>query len=147
MQGDQSSHRIFNKKVLLRERKRHTAHHVASARYAALCNGGRGYPISGRGYPISGKGYPVQCLGRGGYPIPGVGGYPISGLGRGVPQVQTWDGVPPHLRWGTPPDLRWGLPGNLGTLPTRTWDGVPPPHLDLGRGMYPPPASVDKLKI
>ena len=30
----------LNKKVLLRERKRHTARRVASARYAALCNGG-----------------------------------------------------------------------------------------------------------
>ena len=30
----------INKKVLLRERKRHTARRVASARYAALCNGG-----------------------------------------------------------------------------------------------------------
>ena len=29
-----------NKKVLLRERKRHTARRVARARYAALCNGG-----------------------------------------------------------------------------------------------------------
>ena len=38
----------FNKKVLLRERKRHTARHVASARYADLSGGGR-YPISGPG--------------------------------------------------------------------------------------------------
>ena len=68
-----------NKKVL-RERKRHTARRVASARYAALCNGG----------------------------VPRVEGYPISGLGGGVPHlrcgvpwvpptIQTWLGVP-HLR-------------------------------------------------
>ena len=31
---------MIYKKVLLRERKRHTARRVASARYAALCNGG-----------------------------------------------------------------------------------------------------------
>ena len=30
---------IFNKKVLLRERKRHTAHRVASARYAVMVGG------------------------------------------------------------------------------------------------------------
>ena len=30
---------LSNKKVLLRERKRHTARHVASARYAAVSNG------------------------------------------------------------------------------------------------------------
>ena len=34
-----------NKKVLLRERKSHTARRVASARYAALSNGGGGNPI------------------------------------------------------------------------------------------------------
>ena len=35
----------INKKVLLRERKKHTARRVASARYAALSpNGGGGYP-------------------------------------------------------------------------------------------------------
>ena len=36
---------LQNKKVLLRERKRHTAHRVASARYAALSHGwGGGTP-------------------------------------------------------------------------------------------------------
>ena len=29
----------------MRERKRHTARHVASARYAALSNGGGRYPL------------------------------------------------------------------------------------------------------
>ena len=42
----EQSEKLKNKKVLLRERKRHTACRVASARYAALCNGGgyMGYP-------------------------------------------------------------------------------------------------------
>ena len=38
---------IFNKKVLLRERKRHTTRRVASARYAALCKWGGGVPRVG----------------------------------------------------------------------------------------------------
>ena len=59
----------INKKVLLRERKRHTARRVASARYAALCNGGGGVNPSQVG------GYPVPCLGRGGTPSQ-VGGVP-----------------------------------------------------------------------
>ena len=42
------------RQVLLRERKRHTARRVASARYAALFRGG--YPIPGWG------GYPGQVL-------------------------------------------------------------------------------------
>ena len=94
----------YNKKVLLRERKRHTAHRIASAHYAALCNGGTPSQVWG--------GTPSQV---GGYPISGQGGYPISGRGVhpsqvwGVPRVpppppgQTWDGVPPRPeRWGTP---------------------------------------------
>ena len=40
-----------NKKVLLRERKRHNARRVASARYAALSNGGGGVP-----HPVLGGG-------------------------------------------------------------------------------------------
>ena len=91
--------RILNKKVLLRERKRHTARRVASARYAAVM-GWEGYPISGRGYPVPGlgRGVPHLWSGKGGYPIPGLcrgylsqvqvggGGYPISGLGGGYPR-------------------------------------------------------------
>ena len=45
---------IENKKVLLRERKRHTTSRVASAHYAALSNGRGGVTPSshGGGYPI-----------------------------------------------------------------------------------------------
>ena len=49
---------LSNKKVLLRERKRHTARRVASARYA-------------------GVGYPIQSW-WGGTPSSHVGGYPIQ---------------------------------------------------------------------
>ena len=60
-----------NKKVLLGERKRHTARRVASARYT----GRGGTPSQVRG------GYPSQVQGvshprSGGYPIPGLGGTP-----------------------------------------------------------------------
>ena len=53
---------MLNKKVLLRERKRHTARRVASARYA----GGEG------GTPSShdGGGYPIQSWWGGGVPHP-----------------------------------------------------------------------------
>ena len=62
----------WNKKVLLRERKRHTARRVASARYAAPSGGGT--PSHSGGYPshvlmVEG-GYPGQVLMWGGYPPP-----------------------------------------------------------------------------
>ena len=86
----------YNKKVLLRERKRHTARRVASARYADLSRGG--YPVPcqvGGGTPSHVWGGTLSQVGgdpipgQGGYPIPCAGGYPISGPG-GVPRV------PPH---------------------------------------------------
>ena len=120
------SKNIKNKKVLLRERKKHTANHIASACYAALSPDWGGvphlrsrwrvsHPRSGWGYPIPGpgRGYPSQVqVGitpsqvQVGYPIPGPGwGYPIPSLDRVVPipgPGPGLDGVPPHLRWGTP---------------------------------------------
>ena len=112
-----------NKKVLLRERKRHTARRVSSApRYA----GGGRYPIPGLGgvpHPRSKGGTPSQVWGvlsprSGGVPSPRSGGLPSPRSGRGTPS-QVW-GVPhPDLvRRGYPLDLRWGTPQN--------WDGVPP---------------------
>ena len=110
--------RITNKKVLLRERKRHTARRVTSARYAALCNGGvpwvGGTPSQVGGTPSQVGGYPIS--GPGGYPILGQGGYPISGRGYPISVLGVhW--VPPPYRpgWGVPwvtpyPDLRWGTP-------------------------------------
>ena len=79
------------KKVLLRERKRHTARRVASARYVALSNGGGDTPSS---------------PGRGGTP-PTIqtwpGGYPphhpdLAGGGNPPPC--------PDLGWGTPPPVQ-----------------------------------------
>ena len=135
-----------NKKVLLRERKRHTARRVASTRCAALSNpdlvGGVPRPRS-RGVPLS------QVWG---YPVPGLGGDTLSKVQGGtLSQVR---GVP-HLRYrGTPSQVRGGTPsrpGQGGTLGIpQTWDGVPP-YLDLGwdnplpgPGMgYPPPQTWD----
>ena len=67
----------LKKKVLLRERKRHTSRRVASARYAALSNGGGGTPSSpARGVP-PGMGLPLPP------PGPGMGYPPLSGPGMG----------------------------------------------------------------
>ena len=105
----------FNKKVLLRERKRHTAHRVASARYAALSNGGGGGTPSNPGWgvphPVLYWGVPHPVL-AGGYPVL-AGGYPIQSWPGGY-TIQSWLGDTPHrpdLRWDTPcPDLGWGNP-------------------------------------
>ena len=92
---------FFNKKVLLREHKRHTAYRVASARYAAIQSwwGGGGYPR----YPphtiqtrLGGcPGYPPPSRPGRGYPrYP----FPPSRLGMGYPPtIQTWLGVPPTI--------------------------------------------------
>ena len=92
-----------NKKVLLREHKRHTARRVASARYAVLSNGGGGTPSS-----HGGGGYPIQSWWGGTPSSPDwwwEGGYPI----------QSWLGVL-HLV------LTWGT---LGTTPSRPGMGYP----------------------
>ena len=128
-----SDNKMINKKVLLRERKRHTARRVASDCYAEPSGGG--YPISGLGgYPIPGPGGTLSQV-RGGYPISGLGGtpsqvrgeYPIPGPGVTPSQVQ--GGIPSKV-WGegvpqVPPqsDLGWGTPlPRLGT-------GYPPKSL------------------
>ena len=102
-----------HKKVLLRERKRHTARRVASTRYAALSNpdlvGGVPHPDLVGGYP----GYPPEL----GWGTPRTGmGYPPQTLnwvpprpGMGYPLARPGMGYPPKLGWGTP-----------------TWDRVPP---------------------
>ena len=72
----------FNKKVLLRERKRHTARCVANTPYVVLT----GYPPRG--------GYPVRSPAPGGYPDP-PGGYPVRYPPGGVPgQVPPPGGYP-----------------------------------------------------
>ena len=80
-----------NKKVLLRERKRHTARRISSARYAR--GGGRGLVRGPGGVPGVGGG-PHPRSG-GGYPVPGLGGTPLSRPGMGYPPGQTWDGIHP----------------------------------------------------
>ena len=152
--------RLHNKKVLLRERKRHTARRVVSARYA----GGVPHPVMVGGTPFShGGGYPIQSW-WGGYPgypppsRPGMG-YPHhpdhhqtwdgvpphhSDLGWVPPTIQTWDGVPPTIQtWDgvTPPPSR----SEMGYPPTiHTWDGItPPPHPHIWDGVPPPESWTD----
>ena len=124
-----------NKKVLLRERKRHTARRVASTRCAALSN-----PDLVQGC--------TQSQVWGGYPVPGLGGTQ-SQVWEGVPHprsggypIQTWSGDTP----GTPYlDLGWGPPSPLpepgmGYPPDLRW-GTPPPNLGIG---YPPGQTWDR---
>ena len=110
---------LVNKKVLLHERKRLTAHHVASTRYAALVGG---TPIPGWGVPHSQVGVPPSQTG--GTPSQ-VGGTPHLDLGRGYPW--TWEG-------GTPP--AWTLEG--GTPLPRPGKGYPPVS-QMGYPLAPPP--------
>ena len=77
---------LNNKKVLLRERKRHTDRRVASTRYAVLVGGG------------TYLGGWVPTLGGGGGTYPRWGGtYPgwgVPTLGRGVPTLGGGVGTP-----------------------------------------------------
>ena len=113
-----------NKKVLLRERKRHTARRVASARYADLSpdNG----PI------LLTRGLPHPVLDR-------RYSHPVS---MGVP----WGTPHPDLRWGTPQSAGWGTPhpGLRWGPPVQTWDGVSPCP-DLGWGTPYPPCQPDEV--
>ena len=158
-----------NKKVLLRERKRHTACRVVSTPSVVLPGypprGGRGvsdqvppqgsrYPPQGgtrSGTPLGGSGYPP-----GGYPVR----YPPGGLGTprggpGTPQGGTQSGTPPG-GLGTPPGgVGWGgvrvppLGGTWSGTP-RGGLGTPPlPHGILGNvakhyGIWVPPPGVDR---
>ena len=65
---------FFNKKVLLRERKRHTARRVASTPYVVLT----GYPPTDQGTPPGQGTPPARVPPRPGYPPPGLdlAGYP-----------------------------------------------------------------------
>ena len=162
---------MLNKKVLLRERKRHTDRRVASTGYAAPAGGYPRLAPPARGYPRQAPpagGYPGGCPLLGGYPrwVPPCGGYPgwvppywgycwVGGCtpDGGVPQVDTplpggYPGWVPPCR-GVP---QAGAPWQGYTRwvpPAWTWDGVPP-HLDLGWGTPLPLTRcelTDKLKI
>ena len=101
-----------NKKVLLREHKRHTARRVVSTPSVVLT----GYP-PGRVPPI---------LTWPGGTLPG---YPPGG----VPPVLTWQGSTPQQ--GTShPDLAGGC-----TLPGYHWQGTPHPNLVRGYPTWVPP--------
>ena len=79
-----------NKKVLLRERKRHAARRVGSACYAAL-SPDWGYPIQS----LTGGLPHVVLTWDGGTLHPDLGWVPPSKPGNGVPPR-------PHLGWGNP---------------------------------------------
>ena len=110
---------VQNKRILLRERKRHTACHVASGRYAAVSPGG-------------GEGTPIQSWAGGGTPIQSwIGGAPCSS-GWEVPHpVLSWMGVPPS-----------GLDARVPLCPDMLRGYSP-----VSKMGSPPPASVDRLKI
>ena len=112
-----------NKKVLLRECKRHTTHCIASARYVDLSHDGkRGGTPSSPGQ----RGGTSSSPGQGGTPSSLDRGLPHPFLDGGgvVPQCTllswSWMGVPPISRMGTPcPDLGWD--------PPISWMGYPFP--------------------
>ena len=106
----------LNKKVLLRERKRHTARCVANTPYVVLT----GYPPGG---------YPVRYTpppGGSGYP-PGGGGGGGGGTGGGTRSGTGGVRVPP---WGYPVRYPRGV-----RVPPRGVPGQVPP---LGGSGYPP---------
>ena len=106
----------INKKVLLRERKRHTARRVASTPYVVLTGyppsrpdltGGGGYPAGGipdLGTPLAGYPHPRQGTPRQGTPLAGYS-----------PPGWTWQGIPLRLDLaGYPPQwLPHGILGNV----------------------------------
>ena len=135
----------MNKKVLLRECKRHTACRVASTPYVVLT----GYP-PGRVPPLA-RVPPSQSTPRPGYPPPG---YPPSqGTTRlGTPPARVPPGLGTPLAW-VPPQA--GYPPGQGT-PLAGPGRVPPqlPHGILGNvakhyGIWVPPprGQTNKVKV
>ena len=83
--------KFCNKKVLLRECKRHTAYSVASA-CSAVLSWGRGVPLSKPGgTPVPAGEVPQsqRVQARTGVPLPARTGAPL--LGTGVPLSWEWD--------------------------------------------------------
>ena len=132
----------MNKKVLLRERKRHTARRVERGMYPiqswwcwgvphpVMVGGTLGTPhhpdLAGWGTPgtppPSDLGLGIPPPSRPGWGVPWVPPHhpDLAGGGTpGTPHHQTWDWVSPHH-----PDLAVG--GTLSTPHHQTWDGVPP---------------------
>ena len=114
-----------NKKVLLRERKRHTAHRVASTPYVVLT----GYPpvLAWGGYRVylgtPQPGYPQQGTSHQGTLLPG---YPPRLDLAGYPPLPgwTWQGTPPAAPW------------HSGKCCKALWDmGTPPVDRQIDRWM------------
>ena len=136
-----------NKKVLLRERKRHTACRVASTPYVVLT----GYPPR-QGTPPSQCTPMVRVPPWPGYPsghrVPPWPGYPparVPPLARGVPPGQ---GTPPAGPGRVPP-LPHGILGNVAkhygirvppSCPMAFWEMLQ----SIMRYGYPPPLWTDR---
>ena len=121
--GSKISNPKINKKVLLRERKRHTARCVANTRYVVLT----GY-LPPRGGTRSGTPRGVRVPPLGGYPVRSgnpPGGYPVRYPPRGV-QVPPLGGY--LVRSGQVPS-----PGGVRVPPGGVPSQVPP-----GGSGYPP---------
>ena len=112
-------------KVLLRERKRHTARRVASTPYVVLT----GYPPR-PGYHPPWPGYPPgQGTPQPGYPLARVPPQPGYPPGQGTPPSWTWQGTPPpRLDLAGYPPLPHGILGNVAKH-SGIW--VPPPRCEL----------------
>ena len=119
-----------HKKILLRERKRHTARRVASTTSVVLTQRGGVHHLRSR----SRWGVP-HPRSRREVPHPWPGGTPSQVQTGGTPS-QVWMGGLPHP-WGYPslagvphcPDLGWGTPPPSGPgqgTPVWTWLGYPP---------------------
>ena len=115
-----------NKKVLLRERNRHTIHRVASARSAAAAVFWRGGGVPPHPVPTGGGGS------RGVPPSSSEGGVPHTDLtGVPPPPPSGWMGVlPVGTGWGLLPPIQlwqggWGYPSPVGG-----WGYPPPPGVD-----------------
>ena len=114
---------LSNKKVIPRECKKHTAHRVASARFADFLLTGGGVPhavlYGGGPHPVLDRGVPPSSLDG------GTQGTPLSRSGMGYPTLSR-----PGM--GTSySDLGWGTP------PSRPGMGYR--HLDIGWGTPSPP--------
>ena len=137
---------MANKKVLLRERKRHTDRRLSSTSCTVLSWGGGGVlPLPGVPHPDMVGGTPSH-----------TGDTPSQFRGTpwlGYPPVLTWPGGTPSQSGDTPhPDLAMVLPpppqldlARVPPPPHWTWPGYPPPRWTwLGYSLpgVPPPLPV-----
>ena len=102
------------KKVLLRERRGHTAHLVSSTLSPVLSWVG-GYPILGQGVPTTGWGYPMPGRGT----PSNLAEVPPSRPDWGTPDLDLARCLPSGPGWGTALEGTWDQ--SLGYPPERTW--------------------------